>query len=171
MLLSPPALCCGTSWSLVGLSSGISSGHRYTSMGPLVLFRCSCRLSWVGRAGAQRLPRAHPTPLKYHRPTERPHLERTHVDPQLHPLAPRSTTQPQNPQRNPDTAQGDTAAPTGPPQRAPGSGQDGGTRAPAPFPDPMHTSLRSGTSSRVSGGAFTAITVCSWKLLMARRSW
>lgn len=53
----------------------------------------------------------------------------------------------------------------------PGLGQYGSNPAPTPFPDPMHTSLRSGTSSCVSGGAFTAITVCSWKLLMARRSW
>lgn len=29
----------GTGWSLVGLSSMISSGQRYTSMGPLVLFK------------------------------------------------------------------------------------------------------------------------------------
>lgn len=38
----------GTPWTLVGLSSVISSRQRYTSMGPLLLFRWSWRLSWGG---------------------------------------------------------------------------------------------------------------------------
>lgn len=47
------AVAEGTPWSLVGLSSVISSGQRYTSMGPLVLFRWSWRLSWGGQSKAQ----------------------------------------------------------------------------------------------------------------------
>lgn len=50
--------------SLAGLSSATSSGHRYTSMGPLVLRRCSCTFSCGGRGRDVRLAQGitHPCP-------------------------------------------------------------------------------------------------------------
>lgn len=50
----------GTGCSLVGLSSVISSGQRYTSMGPLVLFRWSWKFSWEDRVRLRGAPSRSP---------------------------------------------------------------------------------------------------------------